>query len=81
MALIPDVVVPEAEPGFPSGLSPIARILSQGNPLGSGGQAYWLAACTRQVTSASYLQGLMSMAVPPTNLLHPGVETSLLVRD
>jgi len=37
LALIPDVVVPEAEPGFLSGLSPMARILSRGNPLGSGG--------------------------------------------
>jgi len=31
----------------------IAPVLSRGNPLGSGGQAYWLVACTRQVTSAS----------------------------
>src|SRR6218665_1147772 len=35
LALLPDVVVPEAEPGFQSGLSPIARIHSRGNPLGS----------------------------------------------
>ena len=37
LALILDVVVPEAEPGFLSGLSPIARILCRGNPLGNGG--------------------------------------------
>src|SRR6218665_2439150 len=36
LALIPDVVVSEAEPRLLSGLSPIARILSRGNPLGSG---------------------------------------------
>ena len=36
LALIPDIVVPEAELGFLSGLSPIARIVSQGNPQGSG---------------------------------------------
>ena len=41
-------------PDFLSGLSPIARILSPGNPLDSGGQTYWLAACTRQVTSPSW---------------------------
>src|SRR6218665_3431705 len=29
LALIPDIVVPEAEPGFLSGLSPMARILSR----------------------------------------------------
>src|SRR6218665_2707701 len=42
-------------PDFLSGLSSIAPVLSQCNPLGSGGQAYWLAACrpTRQVTSPS----------------------------
>src|SRR6218665_252066 len=37
LALIPDVVVPAAAPGFLSGLSPMARILSRGNPLGSRG--------------------------------------------
>ena|SRR6218665_2399732 len=44
------------------------------NPLGSGGQVYWLAACARQITLSvvGYLQGLMRVAVPPANLLHPG---------
>jgi len=32
LALIPDVAILEAEPGFLSGLSPIARILSRGIP-------------------------------------------------
>src|SRR6218665_3373339 len=53
LALITDVVIPEAEPGIFSGLSPIARIISQGTTVGSVGQAYWFAACTRQVTSPS----------------------------
>src|SRR6218665_1316829 len=35
LALIPDVVVSGAEPRFSVWLSPIARILSRGNPLGS----------------------------------------------
>jgi len=40
-------------PDFLSGLSLIAPVLSQGNPLGSWGQANWLAACTRKVTYPS----------------------------
>src|SRR6218665_2361535 len=39
--------------GFLFGLSPIAPVFSRGNPLGSGAQAYWLVACTRQGTSPS----------------------------
>src|SRR6218665_4212290 len=39
--------------GFSDWVVSHSRILSRGNPLGSGDQAYWLAACTRQVTSPS----------------------------
>src|SRR6218665_1311530 len=67
LALIPDVVVSEAEPGFLSGLSPIARILSRGNPLGSGGQAYWLAAKSplRRRVSAGFNEGGGATHQPP----------------
>ena len=43
LAVVPDVVVPEAEPVFLSGLSPTAQILSRGNPIGSGARLIgWL---------------------------------------
>src|SRR6218665_1148298 len=75
LALIPDVVVSEVEPRFSVW---VVRILSRGNPLGSGSQAYLLAACTRQVTVVGYLQGLMRVTVPPANLLHPGREAAVI---
>jgi len=59
-----------------------SRILSRGNPLGSGDQAYWLAACTRQITSPS--QGVCRVSWgwlchPPTTCTL--VERPLLVHD
>src|SRR6218665_1661459 len=63
-------------PDFLFGLIPIARILSQGNPLGSGllfGGLY----SPSHLSVNGCLQGLMRMVTPPTSLLHPGREAAV----
>src|SRR6218665_191804 len=60
-------------PDFLSGLSPIAPVLSRGNPLGSGAKAYWLAAARpvltksplRRRVSAGFHKGGGAIHQPP----------------
>src|SRR6218665_767506 len=51
--------------------------------MGSGARliGWWLVYSPSHLSVVGYLQGLMRVAVPPTNLLHPGIERSLLVRN
>ena len=80
LALIPDVVVPETEPVFLSGLSPIARILSRGNRMGSGARPGLLVGglySPSHLSVVGYMQDLTRVVVPSTNLLHPGREAAV----
>jgi len=63
-------------------LSPIAPVLSRGNPLGSGGQAYWVGGLysPSHLSVVGYMQGFIRVVVPPTILLHPGREAAVSLR-
>ena len=78
LALIPDVVVPEAEPGFVSALSP----MPESSPTGQWrpGLLQFILYSPSHLSVIGYLKGLMRVAVPPTNLLHPGREPAVCSR-
>ena len=67
-------------PHFLSGLSPKARILSRGNPLGSGARLIgWRPVLTKSPLRRRVSAGFekVVVVVPSTSLLHPGREAAV----